>query len=357
MGDILASTDQPASEAESISVIYDGGLASTGQLHFYEYGRAAYAFARVVATIENFRRRGTVAKRISSDSYVNIFIQAPEKGSFPLDILVPFVAVAASEIYKIPVKIFVEYIIHQIRRILPKDEDKMFQLSKIWLETEQKRSSDETERMREVRKIVEDGNITTRAMIGVLEDALKRGFHEETGISRDDTARLINELNESEARENRLAPYQHQLSNIDQDDLARLTSRVRPQLAEAGLPLRVSAKSMTLTAGTGRVPIASFDSDSISDIKVRKLDDKSSVVTLRLTAYDRDMGAGKCDVLDKNLRRMHFTVPINVRTEIRPKILDGMNKDAVTASVRFFTDASKIITSLQLYDIIEPEEL
>ena len=76
-------------EAEKFSVVYDGGLASEGQLHFYEYGRAAYAVAGLVATVEHFRRTGHVASRISSRSYVDVIINAPERGSFPIDILIP----------------------------------------------------------------------------------------------------------------------------------------------------------------------------------------------------------------------------------------------------------------------------
>lgn len=37
--------------AETFSVIYDGGLAAAGQLHFYEYSRGAYAVARLITTI------------------------------------------------------------------------------------------------------------------------------------------------------------------------------------------------------------------------------------------------------------------------------------------------------------------
>src|SRR5712691_7079848 len=93
-----------ASEAEIISLVYDGGLAATGQLHFYEYGRAVYAFARLIATVEHFRRTGRVARKIGRQSYVNIIIRAPERGSFPVDIIIPIAMEAVQHLPGVPLQ-------------------------------------------------------------------------------------------------------------------------------------------------------------------------------------------------------------------------------------------------------------
>ena len=57
---------------ETISIRFSGKLASTGKLHFYEYGRYQYATARFISTIEHFRRTGTVTKRVSGAAKVEL---------------------------------------------------------------------------------------------------------------------------------------------------------------------------------------------------------------------------------------------------------------------------------------------
>jgi hypothetical protein len=104
-------------EYESLSVVYDGALASQGELHFYEYSRAAYGIARLVATIEHFRRTGSVAYKITQGSYVNILIRASEHGSFPIDVIIPAIVEGGRLVseYNIPVGTFLEYIIHTVK--------------------------------------------------------------------------------------------------------------------------------------------------------------------------------------------------------------------------------------------------
>lgn len=160
---------------EIVSIVYDGELAATGQLHFYEYGRAAYAFARLISTLEHFRRTGSVPKKIGSQNYVNIIIRAPEKGSFSIDIVIPIAMEAAKYISAIPLNIFFEYILHLITRLLPRDEKIIVDLAKIDLAKERQRTKQgdqETDRIREIKNIVESGNITTRAAIDTLNNAL-----------------------------------------------------------------------------------------------------------------------------------------------------------------------------------------
>jgi hypothetical protein len=89
------------SDQERITIIFEGGLAATGQLHFYEYGRSQYALARFIATLEHFRRTGDVAEYIGTRTYVDIIISSPERGSFLESILVPAVVKAGSDFLKI----------------------------------------------------------------------------------------------------------------------------------------------------------------------------------------------------------------------------------------------------------------
>ncbi|HEV7229027.1 hypothetical protein [Brevundimonas sp.] len=73
------------SELEKISSVittFHGGETDNGRIEFYEYSRSSYALARLIATVESFRRKGKVPGRITGASNVEVFTQLPEYGSW-----------------------------------------------------------------------------------------------------------------------------------------------------------------------------------------------------------------------------------------------------------------------------------
>lgn len=66
----------------SITTVFSGGETENGRIEFYEYSRSSYALARLIATVESFRRTGRVPGRISGASNVEVFTQLPEQGSW-----------------------------------------------------------------------------------------------------------------------------------------------------------------------------------------------------------------------------------------------------------------------------------
>jgi uncharacterized coiled-coil protein SlyX len=343
-------------EAEIISLVYEGGLASSGQLHFYEYGRASYAFARLIATIENFRRTGRVAEKIGRGSYVDIVIKAPRRGSFPVEIIVPIATTVAPALSGLPLKDLLDYVIHLVKRLLPSDETKLLQLAKIRLEEEKertKRSKEETKRFREFARAVESSNLNTKMAMDLVKYSMASTNRKiaRLEISQADMKRMLDELSEADAREKRIAKSQTKLQKIDSKKLAKLTSRVRPQLAETGLPLRRSATSMRLAADRNKKSIASFDSATIIDINSRDLSEEEESVPLRIFAYDKDTGIGKADILGENLKRVHFSIPSDLRARLRRKAITAMQRDEVAAQIRRFRDKSGLTTSMLLVAI------
>ena len=338
--------DTLAEEIEQFSVVYDGGLATTGQLHFYEYGRAAYAVARLVATIEHFRRTGRVAQRISSRSYVDVIIRAPEKGSFPIDMLIPIgdAIKHASELSGIPVGDFVKYVIHLVTRLLPKQETQALEIAKISLD----HSKEETKRTKEIRKMVESGNVNTLAAINALQSMIGVSDRrlDAIGATQQSMGALLQTLTEARQREEEFEPYRERLEGIDPRKLARLARKVRPQIGEAGLPLRRSATQMRLAQGADKRVFATLRPETLKDIVGNSLDNDSHRALVRFISYDRDQGTGKCDLVEENLQRVTFSVPVNVRRRVKKLILAALEDDAVEATIRYFRNRDDMITSL-----------
>lgn len=126
---------------------------------------------------------------------------------------------------------------------------------------------------------------------------------------------------------------------------------MRPQINEIGLPLRGSAEIVQFSIGERREKFATYNKESIKDINSRLLDASATDAELRLFAYDRDSGIGKCDVISEGIYRVSCATPIELRGELRPKILKAIDRDAVKARVRYFRNKDGGVTSLQIEDI------
>ncbi len=65
-----------------VRTTFDGGDTDYGRIEFYEYSRSAYALARLISTVEAFRRTGRVPERIVGAANVEIYTYLPEPGSW-----------------------------------------------------------------------------------------------------------------------------------------------------------------------------------------------------------------------------------------------------------------------------------
>lgn len=346
--------------AEKLSLVFDGKLASTGELHFYEYSRASYGFARFISTIETFRRTGRVPKRIVAGSNIDLIIKAPNQGSFPIDIIAPIATSVGTELASIPLKILVEYVMHSVQRLLPKQENAVLKAAEIHLEYERERTAQvtaqqggETARLDAIARMVADQNVTTRAALDLIAQTQARNSsaYEVLEEAVGDVADLKDRLTLMEKREESFREYRSELENVEDERMLRLTSKVRPQIAEMALPLRKSASYMAVTTGDSRVVSARLNKDEAQDINSRRLTDEVANQDVRLAAYDRDTGVGKLDLIDLSLKRVSFSVPPASRSRLRSKIADAIDRESVPASFRIFKDRSDQITSVVLEDI------
>lgn len=69
-------------KSSDIRTTFHGGEAEKGRIEFYEYSRSAYALARLIATVESFRRTGRVPKKVMSSANVEQYVHLPEAGSW-----------------------------------------------------------------------------------------------------------------------------------------------------------------------------------------------------------------------------------------------------------------------------------
>lgn len=334
--------------AQTVSLIYDGGIAAIGELHFYEFSRAVYGFSRLIQVLEYYRREGRVAQRITGEANVDIIIKAPQRGSFIVD-----AGVLASQIVpylkEIPFSALFTYFIDLLKSKTTKSEDLVLSLAKIRLREEEQKtlqSTQETRRIEVLREIITDKEATNRQTIELLGWALKSS-NTALGRSGMGSRQLNSALSEARADSERRAELEKNLAglqHIPPDDLARLSRKVRPLIREVGLPLRKSAESVSFSVGDSHKRMANFSREEIRQIDSREIDSFSSEVLGTVKSYDKETGLGK--LRERATGSVYsFVIPFELRGQMLQDIASAMRAARVLFRGRAIRDKGGAITS------------
>ncbi|MDG2570922.1 hypothetical protein P7L87_25555, partial [Vibrio parahaemolyticus] len=114
--------------ASKVSLVYNGALASTGQLHLYEFSRAVYGFSRLIQTIEHYRRQGRVAQRVVGDANTDIIVSTPKKGSFVFDALVLVSGQVIPALKDIPFDVLLSFVMDLMKGSSKNDDETIVRL-------------------------------------------------------------------------------------------------------------------------------------------------------------------------------------------------------------------------------------
>ena len=345
---------------EEITLKFDGGLAATGRLHFYEFGRSQYAFARFVATVEHFRQTGDVAEHISRGTYVDIFVSSPQRGSFLETILVPAAVKVGSDFVAARLSSLLSYIWHVISPRRESTDETVAELAKIKLvehaaAAERTRQSVQKTKQLEILRDIANGDRASAEMALELIKWAMSTPNVAVGrldIGRDKYEDMGEEL---EAEIRRIAEFQDSeddLNKIDEDTLNQLSSRLRPMIPEITLPLRRSAKTMYLGGSPKAKPFIFVNKEIAESVVKKESEETIADIIGRVNGYDRDAGVGKFSSSELP-RPLNFIVPLRDRAALRDKILSAMRRDRVLVRCRKIIDQSGMPTSLILIDIRE----
>ena len=340
---------------EGIRLKFRGGLAEEGQLHLYEFGRSQYATARFVATIEHFRRTGRVAQRITSATYIDMRIAAPERGSFIEDILVPSLQQGLAAIVSTPLSALISYVWHLMTPRQPKTDEIIHELARRQVELEEQRTAQEAEKTKQfeaMRDVAAGGHATTSLALEIISSALRNAqLQDDAGnLSARSLHEASLELTAEREREREFDAYRSELEKVDEEDISKLTSKLRGMVGEMALPLRRSADQMHIVASNDNKEIVYLNPEIARQVQRKKIDDELSGIEVRVRSFDRDTGVVKVtgDTFD---RPMTVIIPLHNRNYLGEKVRQALAVDQVGMVVRRVLDASGHATSYILSDV------
>lgn len=330
---------------------FDGRLAAQNEMNFYEAGRFYYGAARLIYTLEEFRQRGRILSRINSKVNLDARIRASRPGSFVQDVLLVSAPLLADAAVKVPFEVLFS---HVWSLLLPAGRSKQdaVEIAQRFVET----SSENTEQVREIRKIVESGNATTQQALEVLRAAISSPDLRNMGLdlSPDELKSRQEDLIAELGREQLLLPFQAELEAISTEQEQRLTSQVRKSAQEMLVPLRTSARNLQIRVPANDNRIVFLDEYNADIITNELEDENSTVLRVRIKRFDRENGYGLARYDD--LRK---PIPFRLRrnnSQMREEVLNSMREEWITAEFYIVRDAYSTPKLLVLEQVVNLAE-
>lgn len=311
---------------------FEGALADRNRMDFYEAARFQYAAARLSVKLDQFRKSGRFSKRITSESRTNIDLFPFERGSFNLRI-----AASADEgdVPKIdvPLTALWTYVIE--RTFHPVETSAALDLI------------DDNALRSEFFDIINDNIFDASNAIDILKSAMET----DRGLTARENELLGRLLSETERRAY-LASHRDILSAITPSQDAALVTMAAPLLSELAIPLRRSAKLVTISTidALGQRPILTADYRTASALEAIKIDKHVSSIDVDIVQYNKETGWGK-------FRNEYwtgipsFSVPADRKDDLRFDLLSAMLANRVSVDAYIVRSLSDEPLRLILVDV------
>lgn len=324
---------------ESLEFVFDGQLAAQNQMDFYEAARFQYAAARLLVKLDNFRRNGDFPKKITYKNTPNINVLPSRPGSFGIDIFAPFVAVAAPMLVEVPLSSMLSYVIDRVFRSA--DDDVI------------------REALATQRDLIEtfDNAIAGRdRTIDRTLDLLQNKIEREEFLT-DQVISLQDRIIADQQRRIELAEYGPQLRGITEEREADLITMSAPLLKEMNVPLRRSAKKVSIRSVKNgeRRNILSADKAMADAVELAIVDRHVTTIDINVVQFNKQSGWGKFENVEWD-GLSPFSVPGDLLEYIRETVVNAMNKQLVEVDCFFVRSPSGQQQRIIVTDIRDIEE-
>ena len=314
---------------EKLSFHFEGALADSHQLNFYESARFQYAAARLLVKLAQFRYGGRFVKNISNKTNFDIRLDAQAPGSFNINIEDGGQDPADESFINISLADLIAYVSERI-------------IEKI----------DETA-LGEMAVASRDGRAVDGAVATGSSSALEQ-LVESAMDDRDLTSRLPLQIRDlvkrrvAEAyRERRLAEKKSAIARIDFARSQKLISMSAPLISEMATVLRRSADTFEVTSSVeGKTRSVLFlDRQMAQEIETAVVDQEITPILGDITQFNKDNGWGKLKI-ENGAKTLSFSIPADILPAMKQQLIDNMKIDLVYLQTYFVRDRSGEVVRL-----------
>lgn len=321
---------------------FDGGLASSGQMHLYEYSRSQYGLSRILTAVEQFRRTGAVIDRVTRNQRVKLLVSVPREGSFELEVKVAVRDAAEAYFKGLDFDTLFALVLD---KLIPKGEEHFELIRTLALIQFNERQGDEE--WRSLLEGVAGGQpASPQDALKIIDYALQSGNQEigRANITYDRLRRAQIILESDCLRQEAISASGALDGKVDPDQLNKLVAKVRPIFDEVAVPLNESATYLSIGASGEPGKYYHLDRERLEHIQSRVLDETQILIRARIKSYDRESGTGRMRS-DAFSGVKSFQVDPDLRDAVQPEIIRAMNKRDVDLTCVRYTDRNGIVTS------------
>ncbi|SIO21711.1 hypothetical protein SAMN02745824_3395 [Parasphingorhabdus marina DSM 22363] len=323
---------------DALNFHFQGGLADSNRMDFYEAARFQYAAARLSVKLDQFRKTGRFSKRVTAASRTNIDLFPFEKGSFNLN-----VAASTSEDDEakidVPLTALWTYIIERVFQ--PIETSAALDLI------------DDNALRSEFFELVDHNIFDSNEAIEVLRSR----FETDRGLEPSENELLDRLISEVERR-SYLKSHRDLLAQITPDQDAALVTMATPLLSELAVPLRRSAKLVTISTidGLGKRPILTANQETASALESIRIDKEVTSIDVNIVQYNKETGWGKFrNVYWEGIPS--FSVPADRKDDLKFDLLSAMQEDKVSVDAYIVRSTSGEPLRLIVVDVSTIDEI
>jgi hypothetical protein len=320
--------------SETVSFTFDGKIAAQHQMDFYEAARFQYSASRLLVKLDNFRATGEFPKKITYKNTPDIKILPARAGSFGLDIIGPALATLGPMFIEVPIGALFSYVVDRIFK--PADDEAI-------------RAALATNR--EIvdvfdRTIARHDNTINRTL-ELLANRIDRGDE-----LTDEIRSLYERLIADENRREQLQEFRPEFRRINEEQNADLITMSAPLLKEMNVPLRRSARSVTVrTTLAGRPRNILRASKEMADaVDLAIVDRHISTIDINIVQFNKHNGWGKFENIEWE-GTPSFQIPGDMIDDMKQTVLNAMNQDLVEVDCYFVRSPAGIPQRVIIFDI------
>lgn len=325
---------------ETLTFHFEGALASSHRMNFYESARFQYAAARLMVKLAQFREHGKFVKKITNASNFDIELVSQSDGSFNINVEDPGQGASDASFMKISLSDLLAYVSERIVEKVDEDALANAAIANRGRQTVQEMADEDPAVA--LGRLVE-ASLDNRALTANLPEGV-----------RDFVKRRVAELH----RERRLDISQGAISRIDFARSQQLVGMSAPLISEMATALRRSADTLEITSSVqGQTPSVFFlDRKMANEIEVAVVDKDITPILGDITQFNKDNGWGKLKI-ENGLKTLNFSIPYDLLPAMRQRLIDHMKRDLVFLQAYFVRDrAGEVIRLIAVGILPTPSE-
>ena len=294
------------SELSIIKFSFEGGLAESHRLDFYEASRFQYGAARLIYTLDSFIENRKVLDRVTMKVANGKFrVAPPEEGSWELDVFQRVLEGAAAGVVATPIVFGLQYV---YRLLFPARK-----------------------RAQETIDILQ--SLGSGADVKEIDSFLStyEAVNEDKLIAKEIATRLI-ELKKLRIQS---LEFEKHMGGISFEEKERLIQKTRTQFNEIGYPLSKSADRLSIEDNTStEAPSLNLSHRDIVGLSADTIENILSIFEVEIKSFDKETGWGKIRIFSDDGSNNIFSFMVKRRnlSSQRSEVLDAMKGKKINIS-------------------------